>query len=350
MNKKRAYIISGFILLLFVSSYIYGLIINHSGERDFAISKDIEVQAIHIVPPEAESIFIERAAHTDKWRIDENHFANEYVVNDLIRTMRHCAVRQPVSLDKTAEVNENLDDYGIMVDIYFDDYLFNFYDIFGLVNIKRKARSIIVGENVEEIEGTYMRKHNSNEPYIVYLPGYSKGIAAVFTPVEHIWYDPEIVDLEPKQIKQVKVDVNQKPGESFMLKTEEDFTFNFYDLENNPVNDKFQPDTVKVLSYLSSFDNLYYETLLKGDDYKRSEKLIFPEYAFDLTIVDRKHNYYSFKAYRKHPELNQEEYKPSLEYDPDRFYIELEDGSRAIAKYFVFGRVFRGLSFFKPNS
>lgn len=349
MLKKWKFIVFGIFILLLLSAYIYGLLIHKPGDRDFSLSRFVNVTAIHITPPEGESIYLEK--DDEKWRVDNNYFANEFAVHDLKRTLRNCAVRQPVPINQRSEINKDLDNNGVMVDVFVDAYLFNFFDLFGLFNIQRRNKSIIVGRNATGLAGTYMRISGSDEPYIVYLPGFSQGIAGAFTPKKHIWFDPEIIDLSPGQLNRVKILNNEEPDESFILRIKDDFDFSFYDSDNNPIGQNFNPDSVKVMRYLSSFKNLYYESLLDSTEYKKSEKLIFPEYAFKVEVADNYQNTYSFTVFRRYVErgLNGSA-KSKNAYDPDRFYIELENRQRAIAQYYVFGRILRRLSFFDATA
>ncbi len=347
MNKKKLSIIIGIIIVLFlISSYLYSLKSLQTGERDFALPGEADVAAVHIVPPEGKKILLKKDKSGQWWVNDENH-ANERAVSDLIRTLRYFTVRQPVSITQQEQVNESLYKDGVMVNVLIDTYLFDFFDFFGLFKIQRVYNSFLVGENAKEIEGTYMRMVESENPYIVYRPGYEGGIADVFTPKQRIWLDPVVVDLEPGQIKKVKVIANENPGESFILKMREDFKFDFFDIDKYPLPGKIKVDTSRVIRLLSSFKELYYENLLTNDALSESEKFIFPDYAFRIVVYDWNNDQYSFNVYRRYRDaglLEPGELSPL--YDPDRFYLELEDGRRAVAKYYVFGRVLRPFSFF----
>ena len=344
--KKSGFTIAGVLLILIISSYFYGIIELKSGEREFALHKDIEVTAVHIMPPEGEKIILQKD-NIGQWLIDAEYRANEFAVRDLIRTIRHFEVRQPVSVAQQKLVNEKLDHEGVLVNIYVEGYLFDFFSIFGLFKTSRLYNSLIVGDNTIEPMGTLMRKVNSDNPYIVYLPGYPEGLANVFTPEKHIWFDPVVVDLEAWQIKKVKVITEEQPEESFKLKVYEDFDFYFYDLEGNRISDMLIIDTAKVLRFLSSFKGLYYESLLTYEAFDESEELIFPQYAFRIVIDDLFGSQYAFDAYRKYRKANLfETNEIGPKYDPDRFYLELHSGKRALAQYYVFGRILRPLSFF----
>ena len=349
ISKKRIYIIAGVFLVLVISSYIYGLVSLRVGERDFALPKDSEVVLVQITPFEGEKIVLQKGDH-GRWWVDSEHSANEFAVRDLIRTVRHFSVRQPVSVASQQKLNERLDNEGVRVSVHIEGYMFDFFNLFGLYKTHRLYNSFMVGENTTDIVGTYMRKANSETPYIVYLPGYSEGLSEVFAPEKHIWYDPVVVDLKAEEIKQVKVIANEKPDESFIIKLDEKLNFLFYDLENNMISDKISPDNTRVYRFLSSFKGLYYETLLLGNAFEESEKLIFPDYAFRIVVEDINDNQYGFNVYRRYRLAGiSEPAEASHVFDPDRFYLELETGQRALAQYFVFGRTLRPLSFFEVD-
>ncbi len=346
MNKKKWSLITvSIIALFFISSYVYGLIIFRVGDRDFSLPKDAEVTSVQIVPPDNEDIILTKDIQ-GQWWVGENYHANEYAINDLLSILRHFTVRQPVSKTERKEINNKLERDGILINVFFETYLFNFFDVFGFIETERKYNSFLVGDNVKKIDGTYMRMSGSETPHILYLPGYSGGIASVFTPEKHVWFDPIVVDLSAKEIDWVKIVSNENPEESFILKT--DKGLEFYDLDSNLISNGFQFDTAKVVRFLSSFSDLYFETFLKDDAYIESEELIFPEYAYRVVVADLEQNEYSFDVYRRYRKVDfAEQYELSPVFDPDRFYLELENGYRAVAQYYVFGRILRSLSFFE---
>ncbi len=332
--------------MLVISSYLYGIVALRVGERDFALPKDKEVSIVQIIPFEGEKITLEKDIFGE-WRVDSEHRANEFAVKDLIRTIRHFAIRQPVSVAKQDQVNKQLDNEGVFVNVYIKGYVFDFFNLFGILSTQRLYNSFFVGDDISELEGTYMRMTGSDNPYIVYLPGYQGGLSEVFTPDKHIWFDPVVVDLKPDQIKKVKVINNEEPKQSFILKVNSGFDFDFYDIEGNLLKNDFKPDTTRVMRFLSSFKQLYYEKLLVDEAYEESENLIFPQKSYRIVVEDRDDNTKSFDVYRRY--LRADILDPgavSPVYDPDRFYLELEQGHRALAQYFVFGRILRPLSFF----
>ena len=351
MYKKKWFLLVSIIILVIISSYIYGFLELRSGDRDFAIPLNAEVSSVHLVSPDSEKIELEKD-DKDQWWVDNVNYANEAAVRDMLRTIRYFSVRQPVSRIKKDTINKNLDQQGVMVNVYVEDYIFNFFDLFGVFKTQRKARSFLVGDNTDdqtEIDGTYMRMTQSDEPYIVYRAGYG-GIANTFTTKEHIWFDPVVVDLKAEQIDRVKVVSDENYEDSFILDVYEDLDFDFYDLDNNLISKDINVDTTKVLRFLSSFSNLYYETLLTDKAYSRSEDLIFPEYAYKIVIEDWHNNEYKLYIYRRYKENNRDkENMVTADYDPDRFYLVLENEQRAVAQYYVFGRIMRTLSFFETD-
>ncbi len=348
-NKKYVFLITTItILFLLVLSYINGLLQSQVGDRDFAIQRDKNITQIQIIPPEKNQTIKLKKDEDQLWRIDNNYNANDAAVRDLIRTVNNFSVRYPVPVNDRDMINDKLENGGTTIKIFTDDYLFNFFGLIELFKISRETRAFILGENIiddnDEIIGTYARMVNSVKPYVIYRPGFG-GVKNVFTTKKHVWFDPVIIDLEPEEIREIKIVSNESPEQSFILKIDKANLFGFYDLKNKLISDNFSIDTSKVQMFLFSFNELFYESLLKDDAYLKSEKLIFDDYAYKVVVYDRKGNRYCFYSYRK--QLEDGDNKNDLDYDPDRFYIELENGHRALAKYFVFGRVFRNLSFFK---
>lgn len=346
-KSKFLYGLSGLILLIFGLAYIYGFYSLRVGEREFKIPGDKQIIIVEISAPETETIHLEKD-DSGHWLINSEYSANDFAVSDLLRTVRHFAVRQPVSVEQKDLINKELEEEGVLINIYCKGYVFDFFNLFGLLETPRLYKSFFVGKNTEKVIGTYMRADKSENPYIVYLPGYEGGLSEVFTPKLYIWFDPVVIDVEAENIRTVQVMITDKPSESYKLVIDENFNFVFYNIKGEPVNANIIVDTTKVYRFLSSFKGLYYETLLTNDAYSESEKIISAQYDYEIIVEDRYDNYYAFKVYRRYSEeVGPENDSIIMEYDPDRFYLELKTGHRAVAQYYVFGRILRPLSFFK---
>lgn len=315
-------------------------------DRDFQLNRDFQVIRIDLQDKEY-GVSIQKVG--SQWKVNEIYQANEPSVLDLIATLRHLFVRFPVPQLSQQQVAAELAQTGILVEVYVQSYWMPFPRRGGLFPRQRKVKGIIVGEDTPDGESTYMMMQDATTPYVVQVPGLAGGLREVFLPMEHLWRDPVLINLQPHQISRVSVSWLQNPRESFVLQHEDNW-FDLYVPHDEVSIDPAGLHQERLRSFVQGFTELYYEMLLTGQSLEEHHDLIIPGGFMQLEVVDQEGRPTSLTFFRK--KLTQTgALLPAAErnYDPNRFYIQLPGGHFAIGQYYVFNRIMRPLSFFVIN-
>ena len=347
--------IQTYLLLLAVLLAVLGLYFSLSGKkgslqerhRNFRLNQSAQVVRVEMQQKSGKSIAIEKDSH-GIWQVNNTYLANESAVRELLGTMRHFNVRLPVAISEQQKINEALEKNGVVVEVFVKTYWINWpANIKLLPRVKREKR-FWVGEDTPDGESTYMRLFSSDMPFAVHVPGQMGGLSSLFTVNENMWRDPVVVNLQPNEIKSIEVVFTDKEQDSFVFEW----------ANNNPrllhkglVLDSELIDQTRLMRYLDSFSQLYFERLLTAsEDSLRMEQMITPEFL-RLTIADQNNRVTTLRFFRR--KAIEEEFKAldiAGDFDPNRFFLQVNEGDFAQARFFVFGRVMRPLSYFMMSA
>ncbi|TVQ07347.1 MAG: hypothetical protein EA361_18530 [Bacteroidetes bacterium] len=315
-------------------------------DRDFSIDRELDVIRIEMESLSGEDKIVLHKDDQGRWRLDGSLYANDLAVRELLGVLERLAVRQPVSIANRNRVEEMLLQEGVLVDVFIMAHRVNFGN-FRHFPYERRYQSVIIGPDTPDGESTYMRKTSSDVAFKVLRPGYETGISEVFRPEQRMWRDPVIFDVEYESIYSVSVAVYENKGESFVLKPLTGTDYKFFSAENNGEKLHFQADTARVLRFLSSFRDIHYERLPDAEGEKIRKELMFEQPFMEISVKTKDGMQTSIRAFaRKTPE-DDFRGKEGISQDPNRFYVQVNEGEYALAQYYVFNRILRPLSFFK---
>ncbi len=348
MKKKTLAIFFAALMLVLVSLLWIFAGAGPTHERDFGMNHTDNVGMIEMKKPGEEPLVFERTPDGG-WLLNESFHANEPAVRDLLYTMRNQVVRLPVPIADQPEVNRQLDESGVKVNVYEKTHWIRLPGNIGFMNRLKKIKSFYVGENTPDGESTYMRKEGVETPFAVHVPGVSGGIKDVYQAREHVWRDRVVVNLTPSQIHKVEVNHLADPGESFVLdNTDPDG----YEMKTTAgeVLDETSLRHDRVERFLSSFSRLSYEKLALDEEMMRMDSLKVEEPFLLMTIHGEPSQEIRLAFHRRKP-LPGDRISLSAAhgYDPNRFYLQVNEGDFALAQYYVFNRIMRPLSFFQEN-
>jgi hypothetical protein len=346
MKKTQTYL-----LLLAVLLAVLGLYFSLSGKkgslqerhRNFRLYQNAQVVRVEMHQKSGKSIVIKKDSN-EIWQVNNNYLANESAVRELLGTMRHLNVRLPVAISEQQNINEALEKNGVLVEVFVKTHWINWpANIKLLPRVKREKR-FLVGEDTPDGESTYMRLFSSDMPFAVHVPGQTGGLSRLFSVNENMWRDPVVVNLKPNEIKSIEVVFTDMEQESFVF----DWALNNPRLMHNGlIVDSELIDQTRLMRYLESFSQLYFERLLNAyEDSLQMEQMIKPEFL-KLTITDQNNRITTLRFFRR--KATEEEFKTMDivgDFDPNRFFLQVNEGDFAQARYFVFGRIMRPLSYF----
>ncbi len=312
-----------------------------TGQRPPGVEE--EIVAVRLTGAEGEGVNLE-IDEEGRWLLDGEFMANAPAVRDMRSVLRNLEVRRPVPFSDMGDVNAQLNDTGVEVEVFVQGHWIPLPGDRGLFPRKRKIRHFFIGEDSPGGEGSYLRHDGRDEAVEVYVPGVGGGLKKTFSPAPHIWRDPVVVDLEPSGIMRVETSyAGDEAG--FVLEQSAPDEYHLYDRSGSAI-DLTLIRSDRLQRYLNSFSNLYYERLLPGSAGDPPGDVISDEpyarvYILDDTGLETR--LYFFRRELPDDGTLVSEFR---DYDPNRFYLQVNEGDFALAQYYVFHPVRRTLSYF----
>ncbi|OPZ97662.1 MAG: hypothetical protein BWY70_01426 [Bacteroidetes bacterium ADurb.Bin408] len=254
-------------------------------------------------------------------------------------------MREPVPNKHLEQVNARLSAIATKVEIYQTVYFINIFNYIRLFPYEKLTKVFYVGDATPDQMGTYMLMDKSSKPFITYLPGFRGFLTTRFSPRENDWRIPRIFNAKLSEIKSVTVEFPENPVYSFTINNNNDRTFDLYALA--PVKEKINDfDTLKVLDYMASFENVNFEALINNLSKKDSIIKSRPFHIVTIELFNGQKQ--SIRTFHKWPvEEDEADLTVANPYDRDRLYALINDGRDfVLIQFYVFDRILRPLPYF----
>lgn len=352
MKKNRAIIII-FIILLIVSVL---LVVKRSATTlkreisDFTVEDTSSVKKILMADKKNRSILLVKQAEGN-WKLNGKYTASKEAVNSLLKTIYNMTVSRPVSDAARNNVISRMSVLATKVEIYQMVYRINLFDYIKLFPHEKLTKTFYVGDDTQQNTGTYMLMDGSENPFVVYIPSFRGFLSTRFMPIEDIWRDQSIFKLKIKEIKSVRLDFPATPDSSFVLSQTGNFTYSIIRPSDNASIDF---DTLKVLSYLSAFQDVRYEALLNNIlDKHKIDSITSSNPWYILTVTDTYGKAIKMKMFHKKPQngdFYDEAIKKSIIFDQERLYALINDDKDfVLIQFYVFDKILKSVNNFKRN-
>lgn len=307
--------------------------------KNFAYKDTAAITKIFIADKRGKTIELTRG-NGNEWLVNGKYPARPDGVISILKCLKYLEVKHPVSQKATPHVLKDLAGTAVKVEFYKGD---------------EPVKMFYVGGETQDHTGTYMllvdheNGENYDQPYVMGLPGFEGYLTPRFFTNENDWKDTKCLDFTPPQINEVIFDITGKADSSFMIRLLDTKTFQLLDLKGRPVD--FKPDENAIKQYIAYLQNLHYEKLLDPSTDRIADSIRNSIPFATLYINDKKgkRHQYSF-FHKKIGEGQREKYGIDVQYDPDRFYLEFNDGkSFALVQFYVFGKLMQSKSYFVPK-
>lgn len=316
-------------------------------DRNFSIDADANIGRIEMLDKDQIMLTLEKRPE-ETWWVNHSFRANEVAVRELIATLRHLTVRLPVPLALKDSINHELENEGTRVDVFEKTHWINISPKIRLFPRLKLAKTFWVGANTPDAQSTYMRLTGSDMPFAVHVPGIEGGIGELFSASEYLWRDPVVVNLTTSQIKLVEIEFNEMGQEVFLIDNSgPDLVL----IQGGQSVDPAKVDYTRLQRFLESFTELHYERLFaQSEDSLRLAETILPHFL-EIKITDTQGHETKLQFYRRKAgaETNSGLATTGTA-DPNRFFLQVNDGGFALAQYFVFNRIMRPISHFLQNN
>jgi hypothetical protein len=315
---------------------------------DFSVSDTSSVTRIFLADLDTNSVLLER---TDKgWIINQKYKAHQRKIDQILSTMHRLRVRNPVSLASHDNVLARMASNGVKVEVYQNSHLINLFDRIKLFPREKRTKVYYVGDVTKDNLGTFMLREGADQAFVTYLPGFRGFVMTRYSPIEDDWRDHTIFSEKLADIKSVELEFNEEPYMSFRI---ENVGKHSYKLIRSA--DQFEVaayDTLRVLNFLTAFDDVRFEALLSNIlPRKRQDSIINSPFLHRFTLVTHQGDTQQLTTYRKLLQLDHLGI-PADEagVDNDRMYGLLDNGKDLVLlQYFTFDVLLRPIIYYEEG-
>ena len=227
-------------------------------EKYFNLSKTEKIDKIIMSDKAGNIIKLEK--DKEKWTINSKYPVWQRQIEYTLGVMKDIRVKSSVSEQKINFVLQNIAAKGVKVEIFEGE---------------QKIKSYYIGGNTSDHTGTYMIMENAKNAYVMHIPNRHPGILNPKYGIEgiyvneNVWREPITININPKEINEVKV--------IDFINEEQSYTIN---IENKTLadfgNNEILIDNRKYNEFASFFSNLQcgiYRSDLNPDNFILSKKI-----------------------------------------------------------------------------
>lgn len=350
MNKKRVLYATVIAFLLGITAlYLIYTNTNSTNNKelsDFSVRDTSSITKIFLSDMNKNSVKVVKVK-PGEWIVNDKYPVRNDNIVTIFKTLIWIEVREPVPQKHLEQVNALLAATSTKVEIYQTVYRINLFNKIKLFPYEKRTKTFYVGEATQDQMGTYMLMENSTKPFITYLPGFRGFLSSRFSCRENDWRIPRIYNSRLGEIKSVAVDFVESPEKSFKVVNNNDRTFSLF--SNNTGFNKIEKfDTINVMNFMSSFENINFEAVL--NNLSKKDSIIKSPPFHIITLEKFTGEIQKVKTYHKwsiEPELI---VSGTNEYDRDRLYALINnDKDFVLIQFFVFDRILRPLTYFTEN-
>ncbi|MBK9505682.1 MAG: DUF4340 domain-containing protein [Bacteroidetes bacterium] len=331
MNRNWLYF--GILVILAVIAY-FTLIRDNEGsyskkDTAFAVEDTTAIGKILLTNLKGDSILLEQ--HNGSWTMNKDYRPRPDAIHNLLNTMVQLEVKMPVAKSMHNTVIKKIAGKRTHVEVF---------------NGKgEKTKGFYIGDNTDQLNGTFMLMENSDHAFVVNIPGFAGFAATVFFTDETDWKSKNIFAYKPDVINQIDITYNNLRDSSFSIVRKADNTFEL--IGNNTINKPLNPEIVSY--YLKQFGMLNAEYFILEPE--KRDSLLATTPACIMSVTDNNKTtttlkiYYRPLTYRSKMQYTLDD-KP-IEFDLDKYYgVFNEDKDLGIIQNFVFGKLMVGPQFF----
>ncbi len=351
MKKNKLSIIITAVLLIVAALLIITQTqtTNKKDISDFAVSDTSNITKIFLADKQNREVLLEKQSN-GLWRVNKEFLAIQTNVEVLLNTMLNLEVKNPVALAAHNSVVKRMAAISKKVEVYQNVYRIDFLGI-KLFPHEKLTKTYYVGDATKDNLGTFMLMENSSTPYVMHLPGFNGFLFGRYSAKIKDWRDHTIFNYGLTEIKSVKVEFVEQPQESFVCVNNNNRTFSLRSLFSDSETVESY-DTLKVLSFISSFRDIKYESLLNDVEKSIKDSVINSQAFHIITIIDTSGNVNKVKTFHLQAVEGETDIDGNqLKYDLDRFYALINDGKDfTLIQFYVFDKITRKLSYFTNDS
>ena len=347
MKKYRLSLI--IILILAILAVI--ILINNSGgtfkkkNNEFAVSDTANITKFFLADKNNNTVKVERKKDGN-WLVNDKYTVNPNMIEVIMKTFISIDIKAPVAKSKRNTILRVMAGKSVKTEIYQKVYRINLFDIITLFPHEKLTKTYYVGDATQDNSGTFMLMEGSEDPYIVYIPGFRGFVSTRYSAMEIDWRSHSIFRSRVPDISSVSVIFNRIPENSFRINNQNSRVFTLTSVLGNRNIEWF--DTIKVVSYLSVFRNLNYERVLDEMTKTKYDSIVSNVPTYEVILTDKFGKSHTLKTWKRKADIGQLDIDGNqTEWDMERMYGLIDNSEHLVSvQYFAFNNVLVPLQWF----
>ena len=314
---------------------------------DFQVWDTASVTKIYLADRRERESLLER--HTDGWTLNGTYKAHSKQVNYLLTTLYKIRIKMPVSVASHDNIVKQLASQSTKVEVYQMVPRINLFDKIKLFYHEKRTKVFYVGDATMDSSGTFMLKEGADKAYIVYIPSFRGFITTRFTANPDDWRDHAVFNENMADIQSVEIDFNEDPQGSFRI---DNMGKHQYKLTRLADNMELPYDTLKVINFMSSFNDLRFEALFTNTlPQERIDSITGSPFVHYVVVTDKDGNKQDMKTFRKLVLNGVNDMGGDYgDIDRDRMYALIDGGNDfVLIQNYVFDKVLHDVRYFEAG-
>ena len=320
---------------------------------DFTVYDTTSITRLFFADKSGNQVELER--YGNAWMVNNEYYANQTMVNGILYTLKRMRIKMPVSIKKSDNILTRMSGTNTKVEVYQRLPRINLFNKVKLFYHETRSKVFYIGDVTQDNLGTYVLKEGGDKVYIVHLNGFRGSISSRFTANPVDWRNHIIFSSNINDIESLKLEINNDPDNSFIIKEIDRYQYSMNRLNGEPVD--FSDN--KVLNLLSSFSDVRFESFLDDVAPERRDSIINSPFQQRLTLTTKDGKSRSVTTFRLNANSDMYYYsKEDLENpevskminDPDHKYALLSEGNEfVLIQDFVFGKLLKPADFYSKD-
>lgn len=320
---------------------------------DFTVYDTASVTRLFFADKSGNQVELER--YGTAWMVDNEYYANQTMVNEMLYTLKRMRIKMPVSIKKSDNIVTRMSGTNTKVEVYQQLPRINLFNKVKLFYHETLSKVFYIGDVTQDNQGTYVLKEGGDKVYIVHLNGFRGSVSSRFTANPIDWRNHIIFNSNISDIESLKLEINNDPDNGFIIKEIDRYQYSMNRLNGEPVD--FSDN--KVLNLLSSFRDVRFESFLDDVAPERRDSIINSPFQQRLTLTTKdgesrsvttfRLNANSDMYYYSKEDLENPEFSKMIN-DPDHKYALLSEGNEfVLIQDFVFGKLLKPADFYSKD-
>jgi hypothetical protein len=341
MTRKKVISIAALLTIIGVLAVVSTNLLSRKGKSNvnldnFLVADTAAVDRLVLTQSSGYSIEVLRDG--DDWKTADGTCVQEEMIDNILHTFTKVAVRSYVPKNSVENLRNNIRVSYKKVQIFQNG---------------KWVKTWWIGASTPDHYGTYALLETpgdgiSDTPVILEMRGLRGSIESRFTADARTWLCTSVFQYALNDIQSVSLKHTNAPEQGFsIVRTGKGRSFKVNDFRNNSI----AFDTLKLVRYLDIFKDIHFESpnYSLNTDQIDSLKKTKPYYSLKMELTNGEK--ITLDAYRiKVLEGGVDMAGNPIEWDVNRMYAVLADGSLVKIQYYVFDPVFVDIGFFALGS